>query len=127
MVLDAEGISRGSGETFFPLLQAFPLPRMLLHGTPPTLLTHALINLYGPGPYVAGIFCGRFIFGQAEPPPQLVNQTGGFHNADGTNQPGGSLLHWTYTSLSPSLLVFPFATFHSWEGPFRHVSIGLLP
>ncbi len=56
-----------------------------------------------------------------------MNQTGDFHSADGTDPPGGSLLHWTYIPLSPSLLVSPYAALHSWEGPFCHDIFGLLP
>ncbi len=56
---------------------------MLLHWSLPHLAYLALF-LYGSGRYVAVIFCGRFIFGQAEP-PQLVNQTGDFQSADGTD------------------------------------------
>jgi hypothetical protein len=95
-VLDAEGISRGLGK-HFPPLSGISLTRdAAARGFPH--LTHPFLHfLYDPGPYVAVVYCGRFIFGQAEPPP-LVNQTGGFHSADGTDPKGGSFLHWTYIS-----------------------------
>ena len=58
-------------------------------GVSPTLLTHVfiidmtlvLISLL----YSVDVS----YFGHTEPPPQLVNQTGGFHSADGTDPQGG--------------------------------------
>ncbi len=95
-------------------------------GVSPTLLTHVFI------------FCMILVllsllytvdvsYLDRQSPPQLVNQTGGFHKADDTDPQGGSLLCWTYISQSPSLLAFSFAVLHSWEGPFYHVTLGLLP
>jgi hypothetical protein len=61
---------------------------MLLQGGIPHLTHPCPHFLYDPGPYVAVVYCGRFIFGPAEPPPQLVNQSGGFHSAEGTEHGG---------------------------------------
>jgi hypothetical protein len=126
-VLDAEGISRGSGKTFSPSIRHFLDQGCCCMGVSPTLLPHTFISCMILV-LMSLLYTVDVSYLDRQSPPQSVNQTGDFHSADGTDpQGGGSLLCWTYISPSLSLLAFSFAAFHSWEGPFRLVTFGLLP
>jgi hypothetical protein len=100
---------------------------MLLQGGIPHLTHPCPHFLYDPGPYVAVVYCGRFIFGPAEPPPPVGKPVWGLPQCRRHRTWGGFPPCWIYLSLAPSLSVLPLVTLHSWEGPFLQITFGLLP
>jgi hypothetical protein len=106
-VLDAEGISRGSGKTFSPSFRHFLDQGCCCMGVSPTLLTHVFIFCMILV-LISLLYTVGFSYLDRQSPPQLVNQTGGFHSAEGTDPQGGGLFCTVHTFHSPP----PFWSFH---------------
>jgi hypothetical protein len=79
----------GQGKHFSPSFRHFLDQGCCCTGVPPPCLPMPLLFIW---PWSLCRCCILWTFhnliGRA-PPPQLVNQTGGFHSADGTDPPGG--------------------------------------